>query len=211
MQPTQVCQRKHLVRDIMTTPVHSIDMDDSLLHVKQLFERERCHHVVVTNRRRAYGVVSDRDVLRAVSPFIGSKTMERSQDINSLKKRVHQIMSRDLVTTTPEETIAEASEKMIQQRVSCLPVVDKDGLVKGIVTVRDIVKWSARVSEKDGSPLNQSEPDGGILIIIDGKRCYSADVSLARLIREAEALYDVNDRPDAVQTKRLATPSTATV
>ncbi len=142
MQQLPTCPPEQCVRDIMTTPVHSVDMDDSLLSVKHLFERERCHHVVIMNQHRAFGVVSDRDILRVLSPFVGSKMMERSQDLNTLKKRVHQIMSRNVVTIRPDETIAATAEKMLEEKVSCLPVVEDSGAMIGIVTVRDFLRWS---------------------------------------------------------------------
>lgn len=174
-------QSEFPVRDIMTAPVHCVDMDDSLLAVKRIFERERCHHVVILRHRRAHGVVSDRDILRVVSPFIGSKMMERSQDLNTLKKRVHQIMSRNLITITPDDTIAAAAKKMLKERVSCLPVVDDDGSVVGIVTVRDFVAWAvghAGVNRRNEGELEQDE---GVLIIIDGNRCYLPDAKNVRI------------------------------
>ena len=129
------------VRDIMTTRVHTVDMDDPMLTAKRLFDREHCHHAVVMQRNRVFGVVSDRDILKVISPFVGNRMMERSQDLNTLKKRVHQIMSRDLVTIGPDETIVEAADKMLSERVSCLPVVDESRSLLGIVTIRDFVVW----------------------------------------------------------------------
>ncbi len=184
------------IRDIMTTPVHSVDMDDSLLTVKRLFERERCHHVVIMERDKAHGVVSDRDILKVVSPFVGSKTMERSQDLNTLQKRVHQIMSRNLVTTTPDETIAAAAEQILRERVSCLPVVDDQGAAVGIVTLRDFVAWAVVHADVKETRLGEPKQDDGVLIIIDGKRCYSPDAETARLVRDADRLSSVKNGPE---------------
>lgn len=176
----------HCVRDIMTTPVHSVEMDDSVLSVKRLFEREGCHHVVVMKNLRARGVVSDRDVLKVLSPFVGNKMMERAQDVNTLTRLVHQIMSRDLVTIGPEESLTVTAEKMLGECVSCLPVVDDDGIVVGIVTVRDFVKWSLDSAGATARHPAEPDQDEGVLVIIDGARCYSPDAKLARKIREAE-------------------------
>jgi len=129
-----------LVREVMTTKVHTLRLDDSLSEAANLFEHERFHHVVILERDRVFGVVSDRDILKALSPFVGNVIMERPQDIGTLKKRVHQIMSRKPVTIGPTETVAAAAEKMLAQRVSCLPVVRDDGTLLGIITIRDLVK-----------------------------------------------------------------------
>lgn len=207
MQHIPVDQSEHRVRDMMTKKVHSANMDDSILEVKRLFDRERCHHVVIMKRRRVHGVVSDRDLLRVVSPFIGNKMMERSQDLNTLKKRVHQIMSRNLVTTTPDEFISVAAKKMLRERVSCLPVVDDDGSVVGIVTLRTFVEWAVgRAGAKNGNS-DEVEQDKGILIVIDGNRCYSPDANMVRLVREAERLYDEKNGLDSANARRLPMPS----
>ncbi len=153
MPQSLVSQSAMYVRDIMTTPVHTVDMDHSILTAKRLFDREHCHHVVILRRNRAFGVVSDRDILKAISPFVGNRLMERSQDVNTLKKRVHQIMSRHLVTIGPDEAIAEAARRMLSQRVSCLPVVDDSGSLLGIVTIRDFLGWAV-----DTSGVNEDHP-----------------------------------------------------
>ena len=196
-------QSEHRVRDIMTAPVHSVDMDDSILNVQKLFERERCHHVVIMKNRRAYGVVSDRDILKVVSPFVGNKMMERPQDLNTLKIRIHQVMSRNLITITPDESITKAAEKMLRERVSCLPVMGDNGSVVGIVTVRDFVKWFVGVAGEDKRPPGELGQEEGILIIIDSNRCYSPNAVIARQIREAERLYDVKNDAGSARAKRL--------
>lgn len=178
------------VRDVMKSPVHTIGMDDSLQVAKDMFDRKRCHHLVVLERRHVLGVLSDRDILRAVSPFAGNRMMERSQDVTTLKKRVHQIMSRDLITVGPNETVTEATVKMLAERVSCLPVVDAERAPLGIVTIRDLVAWSVGASPPNEECAADSEQDEGIVIIIDGARCYHPHEAIARQIRAAERLFE---------------------
>ena len=190
MSPSLASQSVAYVRDIMTTPVRTVDMDDTMLTAKDLFDREHCHHVVVLERNRVFGVVSDRDILKVISPFVGNRMMERSQDLNTLNKRVHQVMSRDLVTSRPDETVAEAAEKMLAEKVSCLPVVDESRSPLGIVTIRDFVAWAVGTSRVNQGHSGESESDEGILIIIDGARCYSPHAAIGRLIREAERSYE---------------------
>ena len=147
MQQSQASQSVICVRDIMTNIVHTVQMDDLLHTAKLLFDRKRFHHAVVLERDRVVGVVSDRDILKAISPFLGKPMMERSQDLNTLRKRIHQIMSRNLVTIGLDETVAEAAQKMLDERVSCLPVVDENRILLGIVTIRDFVIWAAGASD----------------------------------------------------------------
>ena len=125
------------VADVMTTLVHAVTLDDSIRSAKQLFDRHHFHHLVVLERQRVVGVVSDRDILKIISPFVGNRFMERNQDRSTLNKRIHQIMTRNLVTIGPDESLPSAGFKMLNERVSCLPVVDEHRKLLGILTIRD--------------------------------------------------------------------------
>jgi len=127
------------VSEIMIEKVITVGMDYTLGKLKDLFEKHRFHHVLVVEKRRVIGVISDRDLLRNVSPFV-DKLAERPQDIATLKRRVHQIMTRKLVTLTSETSVEEAAKVMLEHRVSCLPVVTEDGYPLGIVTWRDMLR-----------------------------------------------------------------------
>ncbi len=129
------------VETIMTRHVVTVSMDDTLRQVRDLFHSVRFHHLVVVEGGRVAGVISDRDLLKNISPFVGKAT-ERSQDSFTLAKKVHQIMSRRLISCGPELGLGEAGRKMLDHQVSCLPVLDEAGACVGIVTIRDILEWS---------------------------------------------------------------------
>jgi acetoin utilization protein AcuB len=124
------------VGEIMSTDPVTVGMDDDLHRVKDLFDLYRFHHLLVLLGERLVGVISDRDLLRATSPFIG-RASERPQDVATLNRRVHQIMTRKLVVVAPEAPVDEAARLMLDKRVSCLPVVDDEDRLLGIVTWRD--------------------------------------------------------------------------
>ncbi len=132
------------LHQIMTIQVVTVGMDDEIETVREIFERYPFHHLLVLEEDGTLvGVVSDRDVLKAVSPFISTR-FERMADLRTLKKRVHQIMSRKLITASRDNTVSEAAKLMLNNRISCLPVVRTDKTVDGIVTWRDIMKWLVR-------------------------------------------------------------------
>lgn len=124
------------VQDIMSPEPVTVGMDDDLQRVKDLFELYRFHHLLVLSGDKLVGVISDRDLLRASSPFIG-RASERPQDVATLNRRVHQIMTRNLVVVAPETPVEEAARLMLDKRVSCLPVLAAEGQLLGIVTWRD--------------------------------------------------------------------------
>lgn len=138
------------VGDVMTRPIVTVTMDDSLESVRAQFKAHKFHHLIVTDRGKAVGVLSERDLLKNISPFIDQMS-ERKQDTWTLQKRVHQIMSRDLVWATADTTIHEASLMMAANAISCLPVLDDRGRAIGIITARDILRWLA----------DQLDPDAG--------------------------------------------------
>lgn len=125
-----------IVADIMSREPVTVGLDDDLTRVKELFDLYRFHHLLVMTGGRLVGVVSDRDLLKATSPFIG-RASERPQDVATLHRRVHQIMSRGLVTVPPGLPVQDATRLMLAKRVSCLPVVEEDDTLVGIVTWRD--------------------------------------------------------------------------
>ncbi len=129
------------IETIMTRHVVTVNMDDTVGHVRELFKSVRFHHLVVMEQGRAVGVLSDRDLLKNISPFVG-KVTERSQDRFTLDRHVHQIMSRRLVSCGPSATVAEAARLMLDHRVSSLPVLDDKGHCLGIVSLRDVVGWA---------------------------------------------------------------------
>ena len=56
--------------------------------------------------------------------------------------RAHQIMTRPVITVTPETTIVEAANMMLQRHVSGLPVTDAAGKLVGIVSEGDFIRRS---------------------------------------------------------------------
>ena len=126
--------------DIMTARVVTVDMDDRLEVVKEIFDTMGFHHLLVTDEhKKLSGVVSDRDLLRALSPYVGSAA-ETARDLATLNKRVHQIMARHPITLRPESTVAEAVHLLLAHRISCIPIVDDEFKPVGIVSWRDLLR-----------------------------------------------------------------------
>ncbi len=140
------------IRDLMTPDVVTISMDDTLRGAQQTFAKRRFHHLIVTDGGRAVGVISDRDLLKHLSPFVGVRFSERAQDTETLRKRIHQIMTRKLVSVLPDASPAEAARLLLTHRVSCLPVIDGSGILMGILTSRDLIRWLVMDRESPFTP-----------------------------------------------------------
>ena len=128
-----------LIQDIMTRGVVTVEMDDKLSVVKEIFENSRFHHLLVVENGKLFGVVSDRDLLKAISPNIGTMS-ETYKDAATLNKRVHQIMTRKPITLWPGATVKDAVDLFNTHRISCIPIVDQDFKPVGILSWRDIMR-----------------------------------------------------------------------
>lgn len=128
------------VQDFMSKRVVTVELDNSLDAVRELLANRQIHHVVVVDHGRVRGVISDRDVLLNLSPFVGKPLGERTQDTATLHLRVHQFMTRHPITIAPTAELQDAAELMLTYGISCLPVISADERLLGIVTVRDLLR-----------------------------------------------------------------------
>ncbi|MGL4917636.1 MAG: CBS domain-containing protein [Aeromonas allosaccharophila] len=126
------------IRDIMTTRVATVSMDDRLSVIKDIFEQAHFRHLLVLEEGELVGVISDRDLFRAISPYLDSEA-EMNRDTETLTKRAHQIMSRQLITIASHLTVRDGVKLMLEKGVSCLPVLENGALV-GVISWKDFLK-----------------------------------------------------------------------
>lgn len=127
------------VDEIMTKKVVTIEMDDSLRLARSIFDQTKFHHLLVVEGGVLYGVLSDRDLLKATSPNIG-KISETAKDAATLNKKVHLVMSRKPITVGPEDCLQDVLAVFNSHTVSCIPVVDGNNHPVGIISWRDVLK-----------------------------------------------------------------------
>ena len=128
------------IKDIMTRKVVTVPMDMDVYDLQKKFNDLQLHHLLVAEDNKIMGVISDRDVLRCVSPYAGT-VAEKERDSRTLRKKAHQIMTRNPITILKTESIKNAGRIIIDKNVGCLPVVDENGQLQGVVTWRDIFKY----------------------------------------------------------------------
>jgi len=138
------------VSDIMTTKVLTASMDDTLGKIRKVFEFNHVHHLPIVQDDRLVGIVSDRDVLKDLSPYVDTLGAD-NRALNTLKKKAHQIMTRRVITISPEDTVEEASVIMLEKKFSCLPVLERSGAIVGIVTKTDLLKDLIEVRSAAGT------------------------------------------------------------
>ena len=134
---------KKQVRDLMSPLVKTIERNDELLIADTVMRNERIRHLpILDDAGRLVGIVSQRDLfLNALVRALGHESAARDRALGSIA--VKEIMTEDVVTTTPDALIAAAAQVMVDRKIGCLPVVE-DNAVVGILSESDIVSAVAR-------------------------------------------------------------------
>ena len=122
------------VRDSMTREVVTLGPDASAAEAWGICQELQIRHLPIVEGGRLVGLVSDRD-LRDISPPRGS-----GGERDTLGwVRLRDIMSTDLVTIGPLDTIEHAAREIYDRKIGCLPVV-ADGELVGIITSSDMMR-----------------------------------------------------------------------
>jgi len=133
------------VADLMSRKLIAVAPDDTVEVAVQLLRRRGVRHLLVMKKDRLVGILSDRDIKRAMDP---GRTKKKLMGIGGLyfllePILVHEIMTRDPVTVDPDLSAREAAQIMIAERFGALPVEDK-GKTVGIVTETDLLRCFAQ-------------------------------------------------------------------
>jgi len=145
------------VRDLMTANPVFCTPQDSIPDVALLMSREDCGAIpVVVSQQEPHvcGMITDRDIVVRII----------AQGLDPAKSIVQQAMSTDLVSIGPDSSIEECVQLMAENQVRRIPVIDRDGLVLGIVAQADLARASARQQELEAELADMveevSEPSG---------------------------------------------------
>ncbi|MEP6862325.1 MAG: CBS domain-containing protein [Deltaproteobacteria bacterium] len=139
--------RPVVVDDIMTKQVVTFFAEQTLPLAADVMRIHRFRHLpVIDNDRRLVGLVTHRDLLRAqISVLSGLSETERRARQEEI--RVSQLLTRDVWTVTPETLASHAGRTLLDHKFGCLPVVDRHGVLCGIVTERDFLRFAIKALE----------------------------------------------------------------
>lgn len=112
------------------TDVITVTPETSLLAVASLMEEESVGSVVVVEEAKPVGIVTDRDL--ALRAFVSGMDPETTS--------VREIMTTDPIVLEGGMGLFEAMEFMRGRGVRRMPVVDENGMLRGIITVDDIIR-----------------------------------------------------------------------
>ncbi|MEZ4735414.1 MAG: CBS domain-containing protein [Caldilineaceae bacterium] len=135
-------RRESEVRNWMTSPALVVTAQTPLLDAYNYMTEHDIRRVPVVDRRNVLvGILTMSDVLRTVPLFFQGADL--STDLLLNDQRVTQVMTTDPITISPDDTVQDAAELMLEYQVSGLPVVE-DGRVIGVITESDIFRLVVR-------------------------------------------------------------------
>src|SRR5574343_656320 len=128
------------VSTIMTTSIIKLNITDTLTKAENLFKKNHIRHIPVVNSNKIVGMLSYTDLLRIsfADAVDEDDTIIDSTVYNMFS--VEQVMSKNLVSVSPETTIKATAEILAKREFHALPVCEGDLLV-GIVTTTDLIQY----------------------------------------------------------------------
>ncbi|MDP2938559.1 MAG: CBS domain-containing protein [Candidatus Omnitrophota bacterium] len=146
------------VKEIMTREIISVSPQMSAKEALEVLFKHRISGLpVIDENGKLAGMFTEKDVLTAALPSYVSKVGKFIYDENpkAIKRKMSQldkikvkdIMRKEVVTTEENVTLCEVARLMLTQNARRIPVVDKNGIIKGIIAREDIVKAFAKEVE----------------------------------------------------------------
>ena len=167
-----------LVQNWMTRKLVTLSPEASVAEALTLCRERRIRHIPILEEGRLVGIVSDRD-LRDASPALGDP--ERGRALQEI--RVGDVMTREVITADPRDSIENAAQEMYELKIQSLPVVAEGPVVDegsavaeeellGIVTSSDVMRALVMLAglPEPGCRIEVRVPNrAGILAEVAGK------------------------------------------
>jgi CBS domain-containing protein len=133
-----------IAADLMTKDVVSLEESETLQFVEQSMRALRFRHMPVVDRGRLVGLISHRDVLRYSASSLLPHSKEQTHYL-ATKFLVRDVMTRDVAAVTPDTPLLEVASRMQKGKLGCLPVVNGENSLVGIITEADFVALCMRL------------------------------------------------------------------
>jgi acetoin utilization protein AcuB len=145
----------------MTRKVITVDQEATIFDAQELLAIHKIRHLPIVDKdRRLIGIVTDRDI-RSALPY--KSLLEQSSEKEKFSGiKVKEIMTKDPISISPTYTIQDALLLIQNSKVGALPVVDDDYKLKGIISVRDLLRAFINV-------LGIGEPGTLLCILVEEK------------------------------------------
>ena len=128
------------VKDIMSKDLVTISKERSALEAAKIMTDKGVSSLIVLSGDQPVGIVTERDFIKKIC----------LKELQLSEVQIGNIMSKIRTYATPDTSIEVAVQRMINNRIRRLPIIDNDKLV-GIVTVTDLAKYLRTILLLDGA------------------------------------------------------------
>jgi len=147
------------VKELMTSKVFTVEQQDLIDRAFFLIHYEKIRHLPVVKKGKVIGIVSDRDLYKALGPKNNSNVIEAGvTELHVIPKVVRNIMRRGVLTVTPDTHASEAAAIMADNKVGALPVVNKDNKLVGILSSTDVLRVFSKIDKTNENRDKKHEP-----------------------------------------------------
>ena len=150
---------KSMTRDVVT-----VSPEAGILAAQTLMAQNRIRHLpVVVEDDMLVGIVTDRDIRSAMPSTVLSEGEKAAEEKRLAAMTVKDIMTANPVTVSPTQTLEDALLMIHKLKVGAFPVVDAQGKIEGIISVRDLLRAFVNV-------LGIEEPGALLGIVVENKQ-----------------------------------------
>lgn len=178
-----------LVRKKMKKDLITITKNERMTVAKKILEEKNIRHLPVVEGKKLIGLVTNMDIRKAeASPATSLEIRELHYLLDKLT--VGEIMTRNVITISPDVSVEEAATILHDNKIGCLPVVE-DGNLIGIITENDVMEILINV-------MGMKEKGSRLEVLAEDKPGALAEIT--RLIKEhnvniVSVVTDVADEP----------------
>lgn len=128
------------VSEIMSRDLVVLEEWENLLDVARDMDRNGLRHLPVVSDGRLVGLLSHRDLLRYTASALDRSPIrdQRDSDLQAATF-VAAVMTKHVQTVSPTTTVRDAAEALVEARFGCLPVVEEDGTLVGMLSEYDLL------------------------------------------------------------------------
>jgi len=137
------------LREIMSSPAISIRADSPFREVAKFFVQKKIRHLPVINSlQEVVGIITQRDLYK-IQPPHKTEDGQWEFDLEALDGFILQnVMVSDPFTLTQDHTLADAIGPMVRHKYGCIPIVDDNKKLCGILTQFDLIKLAFEILEE---------------------------------------------------------------
>ena len=128
------------VRDVMIPKVISVLITAPVSRVEEIMRRNKIRHITVVDKKgRLWGVISERELYKHITLHVTpeGRYLEKSKMDEFI---LFHIMVKNPITVKPDDPLVRAVGIMAYEKVGCLPVMDEENNLVGIITPIDVLK-----------------------------------------------------------------------